>query len=295
LYLLCYNFNFWFSCRGDENYFTSPGSQNSIYITNEVVNGMTTLYQGLGLEGNGVISIVGAGGKTSLMFCLAREISRSGQTVLTTTTTKIMMPKKKQAAHVIITQSFQSLLDRAREDLNKTNHLCIAPARMPQQPEKIRGFEPEVIDRIKQSALFQWILVEADGAAQRPLKVPAEHEPVIPVSSKWVIGILGLKVLGKPLEPEWVNRHERFASIAGISQGQPVTVDAMVQAAIHPHGIFKGTPDGARKILFLNTAGNADRWTTGRKVAETIADGGANHNIHRLVIGSPLEGEAVCL
>jgi len=254
-----------------------------------------TLYQGLGLEGKGVISIVGAGGKTSLMFCLALEISGSGQTVLTTTTTKMMLPQKEQAAHVILTPSIQSLLDRAREELNKTNHLYFASARLPQQADKIAGFEPDVIDRIKLSGLFKWILVEADGAARRPLKVPDEHEPVIPVSSDWVIGLVGLKAVGKPLEPEWVFRHERFASISGISKGHPVTVNALVQAAIHPQGIFKGTPADARKILFLNTAGIADLWATGREVAETIADSGADHNIHRLVIGSPLEGEAVCL
>ncbi len=256
---------------------------------------MMTLYQSLGLEGNGVISIVGAGGKTSLMFCLAREISEFGQTVLTTTTTKIMMPNMAQVAHVILTPSIQSLLDQARELLKKNNPLCAASARLPEQPEKIIGFEPDVIDQLKHSGLFRWILVEADGAAQKPLKVPAKHEPVIPDSSSWVVGLLGLKAIGKPLEPEWVFRHERFASITGISTGHPITVDAMVQAAIHPQGIFKETPEDARKILFLNTAGNTDRRTTGRKVAKTIAESGVNHNIHRLVIGSPLEGEAVYL
>ena len=256
---------------------------------------MLTLYQSLGLEGNGVISIVGAGGKTSLMFSLAREISGYAQTVLTTTTTKILMPKREQAAHVILTPSIQSLLKSARELLRKNNHLCAAASRLPEQPEKIAGYEPDFIDRLKQSDLFQWILVEADGAAQKPLKVPAEHEPVIPVSSGWVVGLLGLKAIAKPLEPKWVSRHERFAAITGISNGHPITVDAMVQAAIHPEGIFKGTPEGVRKVLFLNAAGNADSMTTGKKIAETIAESEFNHDIHRLVIGSPLEGEAVCL
>ena len=256
---------------------------------------MKTLYQSLGLEGHGVISIVGAGGKTSLMYCLAREISGSDQSVLTTTTTNIMMPKREQAAHVILTPSIQSLLDRAAGLLIKNNHICAASARLPQHPEKIAGFEPDFIDRLKHSGLFRWILVEADGAARKPLKVPAAHEPVIPVSSRWVVGLLGLKAIGKPLEPEWVSRHERFASITGISPGHPITVDSVVQAAIHPHGIFKTTPEGARKILFLNVAGNADRWAVGKKVAQTIAASGANHNIQRVVIGSPLEGEVVNL
>jgi len=254
-----------------------------------------TLYQSLGLEGNGVISIVGAGGKTSLMFCLAREISDYGQTVLTTTTTKMMMPRIEQAAHVILTASIQSLLDRTEEFLKKNNHLYTASARLQQKPEKLDGFEPDFIDQLEHSNVFQWILVEADGAARKPLKVPAEHEPVIPASSRWVVGLMGLKAIGKPLEPEWVFRHERFAAITGLAQGHPVTANALALAAIHPEGIFKKTPENARKILFLNTAGNADRRTAGREVAAAIAESVVNQNIHRLVIGSPLEGEAFCL
>ncbi|MCF8109113.1 MAG: hypothetical protein K9J81_08985, partial [Desulfohalobiaceae bacterium] len=43
-------------------------------------------------ERSGIISLVGAGGKTSLMFQLAREIAARKQRVLTTTTTRIFSP-----------------------------------------------------------------------------------------------------------------------------------------------------------------------------------------------------------
>ncbi len=52
----------------------------------------TSLIDILKLKSQGVISIIGAGGKTSLMFSLAKELSKSGKKVLTTTTTKIFMP-----------------------------------------------------------------------------------------------------------------------------------------------------------------------------------------------------------
>ncbi|MCK7504559.1 MAG: hypothetical protein MZV70_11045 [Desulfobacterales bacterium] len=44
------------------------------------------------LHGGGVVSLVGAGGKTSLMYRLARELAGTGQAVLTTTTTRIYPP-----------------------------------------------------------------------------------------------------------------------------------------------------------------------------------------------------------
>jgi probable selenium-dependent hydroxylase accessory protein YqeC len=44
------------------------------------------LSDNLPLKGGGVISFVGAGGKTTLMFRLARELAEAGKSVLVTTT-----------------------------------------------------------------------------------------------------------------------------------------------------------------------------------------------------------------
>ena len=59
---------------------------------------MTSLRQALLLGEGGVISLVGAGGKTSLMFRLAHELSLTGDSVLTTTTTKIYVPEPVQSS-----------------------------------------------------------------------------------------------------------------------------------------------------------------------------------------------------
>ena len=66
------------------------------------------------LADGGVVSLVGAGGKTSLMFRLARELTKAGGTVLTTTTTKIFEPTPDQAARVILAESASGLLTQAQ-------------------------------------------------------------------------------------------------------------------------------------------------------------------------------------
>ncbi|MBW2491457.1 MAG: putative selenium-dependent hydroxylase accessory protein YqeC, partial [Deltaproteobacteria bacterium] len=71
---------------------------------------MVSLKEGLMLEGGSVVSLVGGGGKTSLMFKLARELSMAGDTVLTTTTTKIFEPSRDQAACVILSGSVPDIL-----------------------------------------------------------------------------------------------------------------------------------------------------------------------------------------
>ena len=53
---------------------------------------MNSLKEALDIHPKDVISIVGAGGKTTLMFALARELSNKKGMVITTTTTKIFPP-----------------------------------------------------------------------------------------------------------------------------------------------------------------------------------------------------------
>ena len=144
---------------------------------------MVPLRQALMLEGQGVISLVGAGGKTSLMFKLAHEISEAGDSVLTTTTTKILNPTPRESSNLIVSDSVDSIIHNAAELLNNNQlHVTVAASRV--LPEnKLIGLQPEVIDTLAQTKLFRWIIAEADGAARKPLKAPADHEPVIPGST----------------------------------------------------------------------------------------------------------------
>lgn len=253
---------------------------------------MATLCQAIGLKGGGIVSIVGAGGKTSLMFGLAHEISGLGQSVLTTTTTKIMLPNKAQSRHLILTGSIDDLVDNAKKLLKKSVHLSAASARQAGNRDKLVGFPAAFIDGVKQTGLFQWIIVEADGAAHRSLKAPADHEPVISGLSNWVVGVVGLRVIGKPLHPDWVFRHKRYASITGLAQGMPITPASVIKAAIHPAGIFKNCPPQAQKILFLNAAENPDRLKTGKILVEKMRERVMDYGISRVVLGSPLAKRA---
>jgi probable selenium-dependent hydroxylase accessory protein YqeC len=49
-----------------------------------------------------MISLVGAGGKTSLMFALAKDLQHRKKKVITTTTTKIFQPGPEESPKVIL-------------------------------------------------------------------------------------------------------------------------------------------------------------------------------------------------
>ena len=179
---------------------------------------MVSLREALMLGKGGVISLVGAGGKTSLMFKLAHELARAGETVLTTTTTKIYVPMPQQSTNLIISGSVSRILDKARETLKNHHHITAAVEKLTDQ-RKLRGFTPEVVQDIWNSQLFRWIIVEADGAAGRPLKAPAEHEPVIPACTSQLVGMVGLNGAGQPLTDQWVFRNARFSQLTGLAHG----------------------------------------------------------------------------
>jgi probable selenium-dependent hydroxylase accessory protein YqeC len=216
---------------------------------------MASLREGLMLQGGGVISLVGAGGKTSLMFRLARELSIAGETVLTTTTTKIFEPSSDQSACVVLSESVTNILARAGELLDKHLHVTAAVRRIPDK-DKLLGFRPEMIAELRAAGMFRWIIVEADGAAGRPLKAPAAHEPVTPDCTDLQIGIF---------------RDELFAELTGLVPGAAISEDAVADVVVHKKGIFKDTPAGAIRIAFFNQADIGENLEAGRRIARILS------------------------
>ena len=238
------------------------------------------------LDAGGMIGLVGAGGKTSLMFRLAQELSAEGETVLTTTTTRIFMPEEEQSRCVILADTTEKILERAVPKLNEHRHLTAA-AGLSADPGKLAGLTPETVDRLWASQVFDWIIVEADGAAGRPLKAPAEHEPVIPSGTGWLVGMVGLRALGMPLTDQWVFRAEMFSRITGLLPGTAVTEEAIAVALMHAQGVLKGAHGECRCLVFLNQADAPGANAAGLRIAGLLKRLGGSR-IQRTIVGQVL-------
>lgn len=244
---------------------------------------MISLRNALMIGDRGVISLVGAGGKTSLMFKLAHELSLTGESVLTTTTTKIHEPRPDQSPCVVVSDSIAELLEEARRLIGRHRHITMGHHRLPGEG-KLVGLASEAVDAIWQHNLFRWIVVEADGAAGRPLKAPADHEPVIPDCTHCVVGISGLNGLGRPLTDQWIFRPERFAELAGISLNSIVDEDAIVSVFTHSKGLFRDASDHAIRVAFLNQADTPEKYAAGQRIAKRLAET-ASTGLKRIVVG----------
>ena len=238
-------------------------------------------------EPPGVISFVGGGGKTSLMFHLANLLVLTGQRVLTTTTTRIFIPSPEQSETVLVDSDPHMILRLASSCRNYSPHITAVTARLADNG-KLKGFSPEDISVFEQSGLFDWILVEADGAAGRPLKAPAEHEPVIPSNTTILVAVAGLDVLGQPLSEDSVFRSGLAGKLLGLADGEPVSESALALFFSQPSGPFKSAPDRSRRFIFLNKADDAHRIEEGDRIAELIRQTGASV-AEALIVGQALE------
>ena len=126
----------------------------------------------ISLPEHAVISVVGAGGKTSLIFSWARELAASGKSVVITTTTHMYRPERMEEGNIRIVVS---------DD--------------PYRPDKVTAPPSEVLDSLRDTA--DVVLIEADGSRRMPLKWPADREPVIPDYTDFTVCVAGLSALGK--------------------------------------------------------------------------------------------------
>ena len=65
---------------------------------------------------------------------------------------------------------------------------------------------------------------------------------MIPASATVVVPIVGLDVLGQPLDAEHVHRPEIVAELTGAAPGDPVTPAMIAAVLAHPQGGAKDMP-----------------------------------------------------
>lgn len=152
---------------------------------------MTSFSERLAIA-RGMTAIVGSGGKTTLMYRLAQELSARG-TVIVTTTTHIFRPTH---------------LPFAETAARVEGVLCLGT---PCENGKLTA-PRQSFDELR--TLADFVLVEADGSARKPLKAHAPHEPVIPPQTARTVTVVGASGIGGKIS-EVVHRPERFSALSG--------------------------------------------------------------------------------
>jgi molybdenum cofactor cytidylyltransferase len=187
------------------------------------------------------------------MFRLAEELTAAGMTVVTTMTTKIFVAQMARAPASVLLEDEAALFAALPALLAEHRHVLVG-GRIGADREKLEGVPPEIADRIARAGLADVIIVEADGSRRLPLKAPAAHEPVVPASTTILAPLVGLDILGRPLDATRVHRPELVAALARTAVGAAITPELIARVLVHPQGGAKGLPPGARLAPILNKA-----------------------------------------
>ena len=188
---------------------------------------------------SGVTTFVGGGGKTSSIFQVAKELQAQKKRVIVTTTTKMYYPAKEQAQIVLIDPKEEQI----REALTQDYMIAVGGN---QQESKITGVSDTQIGMMER--LAEYVLVEGDGAKHLPIKVPAEHEPVIPKSSQKVIIVVGMKALNTPLEV-CCFRQDKAMDILDVEASHTMSQSDMIIIITNREGLQKGIGDKEQAVL----------------------------------------------
>ena len=204
-----------------------------------------TLAKALRTESSAFFAFIGAGGKTTAMFQLARQIPTP---VIVTATTHLGVWQIPFADKHIITDT-PAALEKIEHGLQG---VILVTGSI--DKDRTTPINANLMDWLRQFCGYHSIplLIEADGARQKPLKAWADQEPPIPSFVDQVLQVAGLRALGKLLFDEYVHRPELFSKLSGLKVGEPITPDALICVLEHAEGGLENIPVGARRVALLN-------------------------------------------
>lgn len=237
----------------------------------------------LGLNSARAAHLIGGGGKTTLMFTAAHELTSRGERVITTTTTKILRSDAQETPVILFGNDPAGARKKLQLHLQSTNHVTVARATLPNN--KLEGIEPEVVDELFRKQVADRILVEADGSAGRSLKAHADHEPVISKTADLVVIVIGIDCLGAVLDDRAVHRSALFAQRISRPIGSRITIQDVAAIVFHHDGYLAKIPPGARVVVLLNKV-DADTKTIALECADALYRADRTHRLDRVVLGS---------
>jgi probable selenium-dependent hydroxylase accessory protein YqeC len=218
-----------------------------------------SLPDALGVGGDSVLAVVGAGGKKTALYRLAADLSDA----IVTATVRIPI-FDDHVERVAVTDDPASAAAAVTD-----RPLGLVPER--ERADRYRGYDPSVVDELAAAASAP-LLVKADGARNRLFKAPGEGEPQIPDAATVVAPVAAARVVGEPLSTEAVHRPERVAELTDCAPGETVEADHVAAVLADAAGGLRGVPDGASVVPVVNMADTPELESVARAVATGVLD-----------------------
>lgn len=194
-------------------------------------------YKNFNINKKDIVTITGAGGKTSLIFFLAKKLAQFGK-VLITTTTKMYKPSS---------ENYETLKIGDKTYLGKEKNISIIAKS--EINGKITSLTYEEIEKLKDN--FDYILIEADGAKEKLLKFWNDTEPCIPNFVTKVIGVINCEIFNQDFNENNIHRFKLAPKNLLEFNNKKIDADFLSRYILSAD-YFKNTPSCAKKFIFFN-------------------------------------------
>lgn len=221
----------------------------------------TPLTSSIILQPKEVVSIVGAGGKTSLLHLLAHHLEGR---IVVMPSTKFYEPD----------QTWSTFINKP---IDWSSDKEIVLAAHERRQGKLAG-----VNVFAKDSGYDYMLIEADGSRELPIKGWGPHEPVIDPLTTTTIGILDLQALGMVLNDQTVFRFPEFTRLT--KAGPCLTLENMADIISHPQGLFKSSQ--GRRLLVLNKAESPGLVAQATHLVHLLAHRTLPYKIDQILIGS---------
>lgn len=208
-----------------------------------------------------VISLVGGGGKSTLLEYLAACFAARGMRTAIMTTTRMACPEHISAS-----------MEDCRARWARGEYAACGERT---ENGKFRAPKDELLHALLEET--DALIIEADGAHMLACKAPAEHEPVILPETDIVIGVMGVEVLGGAVG-RVCHRPEQVCALLGCGMEHQLTAADMADIFVSERGTRKSV--GTREFYaVINKCDDEKRTEDGKRVIEALCSRGQTKNV----------------
>ncbi|NCC78495.1 MAG: putative selenium-dependent hydroxylase accessory protein YqeC [Clostridia bacterium] len=187
------------------------------------------------------VSLVGAGGKTTLINKLTESL-RKKKKILVSSTTTFIKPE-------ITMYDFMDYAYHKDYDLGSINRPGIYIIGKGKNLEDlVFGLSTEDIENLADG--FDHTIIECDFSNGRPLKGFRDHEPKIPSTTDITIGVLDIQSLGLMVNATNIHHLDKYLELTGSSIGSLVTIGHLAKIVNDKMALFKNAV--GKKVLYIN-------------------------------------------
>lgn len=226
---------------------------------------------------DGVVALVGAGGKKTTLYRLAAE--HAGPVAVTTMVRMAPFPAGFEGVRIVDERA--GLLKRVPQAAARQR--CVAYAMPEDRPGRLSGVSPELVARLHRQGGFRATLTKADGARTRWLKCPRAEEPRLPQEVTTVVPLVSARAFGCPLDDRIAHHPEACADELGLAEGRELLADD-VAALMSDLARRCHVHEEVRVVPVINMVDDPELERAARAVAVRLLD--REPTIKRVVLGA---------